>query len=162
MKKLLTLCLILTTTFTVKAQALTFEETVNYINEIFKENKIGYHIGTGTNGRIVKGITANKTGKVIIYEMYKGESVTDKFDVILTAINLFDLLFIYSIAPGNNQISALLLRGYQGNNVDRSTVGFFIGASHEQPLQEPLADRLKKALKHLRSLCNRQADPFGK
>lgn len=142
---------------------ISFDETVNYINDIFKENKLSYYIGESNTGRMVKGITADKTGKVIIYDLYKGESVNENFDVILTSINLFDLLIYYSEsfrAEGDdNKTCALLLRGNIDSNGNRSTVGFFAGAT--APLAAPLAERLKKALKHLRSLCNRQADPFG-
>jgi hypothetical protein len=152
MKKLLTICLLIATSFTVNAQELSFEETVKYINDIFKENKIGYHIGGNTSGRFVKGITADKTGKVIIYDLYKGaseESKTDKFDVIMCTINLFD---IFLITPRDNDRLYLIA---ESKITPRPNVGFFI------LIPAPLAGRLEKALDHLHYLCEKKADPFG-
>jgi hypothetical protein len=55
----------------------SFEETVNYINNIFKENKqlnINVKAGKSNIENICHGITASKNGKVIFYAhfpMYK-------------------------------------------------------------------------------------------
>lgn len=48
MKKLLTICLILAVTFTVKAQELTKEQTLNYIKDVYSQiNKVHTSGNTG-------------------------------------------------------------------------------------------------------------------
>lgn len=58
MKKLITICLFVTTTFAVNAQKLTFEETVTYIN-----NKIGNH-KSSIKSYDIYNFTANKNGEI--------------------------------------------------------------------------------------------------
>lgn len=149
MKKLLTICLLLATTFTVKAQQMNFEETVNYINDIFKENKIAYYNGDSLTGRYVKGISADKTGKVIIYDKYKSNNLeADKLDAIMNSINLFDI-------SSYHYYQSFRLIGAEDSNGRYNNIGNF------NEISGPVAGRLEKALTHLRSLCNNKADPFG-
>ncbi len=67
MKKLITICLLLATTFTLNAQ--DFEASKYQINEILKQNKITYLIGGVDEGETrinLKKIEVKEFGKVII------------------------------------------------------------------------------------------------
>lgn len=151
MKKLITICLLIATAFTTNAQEMNFEETVNYINDIFKENEISYFRENSNTGDFSNGISVKKDGKVICYNRYKGNvRVTlDESNEILCSFNLFDFTrftfdgsFNYFIKEDSGQVKYL-------------DWGMFTG------MKEPVVIRLNKAFDHLRSFCNKKSDPFG-
>ncbi len=148
MKKLLTICLIVATTFTVNAQdgKPTFEETVEYINSIFKENRIDYFNGNSNYGYNILGIKADKSGKIIIYNKYKNEIETTELEITINAINLFDIDKYFH----NDLHNSLYLKG-----LNNSQIGQFSNMS------PPQSARFEKALKYLQTLCSRKNDPFA-
>jgi hypothetical protein len=146
MKKLLTLCFLVSMAFTSNAQ--TFEETVDYLNNIIKENEnVNYFPGSISRGRSVLGIVVNKTGRVTVYDDWN-----DKLDREITeyvkpigVFNLFDFEKC-GIEEGNFIII-----------LDKNSLklGMF---SSLIPVYSP---KIEKALKHLRSLCTKEQDLFG-
>ena len=64
MKKLITICLLVAATFTVNAQQKpTFEETLEYINTMFKENEIFLYPANNDTGYLVGKISVKKVEK---------------------------------------------------------------------------------------------------
>lgn len=147
MKKLLTICLLIATTFTVNAQELNFEQTVTYINTFFKDNsKIPYYNGESNTGYLILGIQASKDGKIVFFANYKNQIPTTNFDSPLSSFNLFDVkefkntngnLYFYAAEQSTKKIGYLDLHS------------------------ESNSERIKKAFLHLQSLCNKSEDPFG-
>lgn len=141
MKKLLTICLLIATAFTVNAQEMSIEETVKYIND-----KIAC---CGIDKFIFKCTTS---GNIIV----KNPSYVDE-----TIVNIFDL----SIEPPaiyekgdfkiNNGVS--LYETYISFNLTKTRSISFNSFSTRAD-----AERVYKALLHLRSLCTKEKDPFDK
>lgn len=142
MKKLLTICLLLATAFTGKAQesksALSFEETVAYINK--KNETNGYILRPGYSinesfGAGIKSISVIKSG---IFQFHLC------CDWPMESFNIFDLTKELYI-----------------DEKDR-LVFEFSSAEKKEIKTRSLAEteRLKKAFTHLISLCTKQNDPF--
>ncbi len=134
MKKLLTICLLIATAFSAKAQDMNFEETVKYINE---------------------KIECCADYKFTLIAMKNG---TLKF--ASNSINLFDLsnhksdyvqYGIYNILNGPSGISYVGFSLSPNNSVDLARFA-----------NQKDAERIYKALLHLRSLCTKEKDPFDK
>jgi hypothetical protein len=148
MKKLLTLLAItFLTTSSLKAQ--TFDETVAYINAIFKENQgITYTLGKGGGlNYYVNGISATKEGKVTIYWTHKEEQKVDfdpQTNVPITSINVFR---IYEWKKLYGDMTLLDAKG--------GMIGYFKNTSDD------IDKRLKNAFTHLRDLSTYKADPFA-
>lgn len=140
MKKLLTICLLLATTFTAKAQNMSFEETVKYINE---------KLACCLDNKDVR-LTAKKDGTVSFWG---------------NTFNFFDLEdFTLS-----NYEKKLTLKTSNGIKVylDESSgyYGTMFNTSSWSKLlfrDEINAERVYNALLHLRSLCTKTKDPFDK
>lgn len=132
MKKLITICFFIATSFTVNAQQLTFEETVKYIND-----KIECCAEYKTT------LIAQKDG-------------TLKFKTY--SINLFDLDDIntenckYGICNRIGETS--------GNSYIYFKTGSTPNLAAF--VSEKDAERVYNALFHLRSLCTKTKDPFDK
>jgi hypothetical protein len=152
MKKLITICLLIATTFSAKAQDMNFEETVKYINDIFKENSISYFKENSNTSDLINGISVKKDGKIICYNAYKGSNRVplDQTNEILFSFNLFDFTRLSYEDKFQYFIKNV------GGDVKYLDWGFFYG------ITEPNIMRLNKALTHLRTLCVKTADPFGK
>lgn len=139
MKKLITICLLLATSFTVKAQDLSFEETVKYIND-----------------------------KIVCCSESKNVTITAKKDGIITyrgsSYNFFDLIKDEREGhrlPDSNGI-------YIFYNEPSGTYGVSLKESaNSLPTltrfgNQKDAERVYNALQHLRSLCTKEKDPFDK
>jgi hypothetical protein len=147
MKKLLTICLLLATSFNVNAQQKpTFEETLEYINAMFKENDIHLYPSNSKTGYAVQYILVEHSGKTIAYNKYKNGVKVTTLDIICS-FNLFDIdSFEYSFNSNGF---------YLNTKKEDQYVASFRG------LSAPDAGKLEKALTHLRTLCVKTADPFG-
>jgi len=138
MKKLITICLLMATVFTVKAQQLTFEETVKYINNnLEKPNQI----------------IADKSGNITVVKYNERFNFFD-LDTNVVYYSTADKrelgleLETYNVSDGS--------KGYQITaNVDKNNIALI---SHFN--NQIVADRVFKALLHLRSLCTQIKDPF--
>ncbi len=147
MKKIISICLLVVTTFTVKAQDMSFEETVKYINE-----KIAC-CGYGSFSQFPK--EANLGGDI------------EWFDGGRNSINLFDLVSVTTDEDhllNNNGIS--LVKGYWNGQPGLFRIEFqktkersIVFHAFESQLD---AERIYKALLHLKSLCTKKKDPFDK
>lgn len=136
MKKLLTICLLLAATFTVNAQQMNFDETVNYIND-----------------------------KLECCAVYKNKiSVTRNGEIKWSdnRINLFDLLPIIVSKRTDflMENSGIRLKEFHADYA----IWFDIATSNYELLTkfnvQADAERVFKALVHLRSLCTKEKDPF--
>lgn len=146
MKKLITICFFMATAFTVNAQQLTFEETVNYINKIFTENKHpNYYVGNDRSGKLILGIQASKNGRVTVYNYFNYYGSTDKYDTPIGSFNLFD--FEKCGIESDKYITLL--------DKNNQKLGMF------SDILLSYSTKMEKALKHLRSLCTKEPDPFG-
>jgi hypothetical protein len=138
MKKLITICLLVAATFTVNAQQKpTFEETLEYINAMFKENEIILYPGNSSHGYQVIKISVEKSGKIIAYK-----NSTD----ILCSFNLFDIKS-FDFLPTNNY-------NFLNSKKESQYLAYFGRLNLN-------AGKLEKALTHLRTLCVKSVDPFG-
>lgn len=153
MKKLITICLLITTAFTTNAQDMSFEETVKYINDKIDccSNYKGYRIIANKNGDVVYKKSDSttllsfnffdnenyklknnycdnfKTGDCRLIDQQYGIAFIETFQKLhITIISIPSLVFIPRI---NNEING---------------------------------ERIMKALLHLRSLCTKAKDPFDK
>jgi len=142
MKKLITICLLIATSFTVNAQDMSIEETVKYINDKIACCGVEkFNIKCDTSGNIT------------------WEYVFD------SRINLFDL------TPGIGlDNSVVTLSNSNGiilyNVIGKYWIDFQITEKTTKtfnwfPVQAD-AERVYKALQHLRSLCTKAKDPFDK
>lgn len=128
-----------------QAQSLTFEQTVNYINELFANNDVGYIIPSRSNFDYVAGISAKKDGTIVFYAAKFVDRKRTIFDLKTNSPMVsFNLTEIVSITP---ESSRLLFRPDIGGTLDG--------------LNEGNVSRLIKAFEHLKSLCTEE-DPFGK
>ena len=137
MKKLLTICLLLTASFTAKAQDMSFEETVKYINdklECCSDSKAS--------------ITAKKDGTITIgrtsFNFFDLQKTTRKEgpDPDLNGISIFynEPGAFYGISfHANSKRSVAILETF--TNIKE-------------------AERTYNAFQHLRSLCKKEKDPF--
>ncbi len=139
MKKLLTFCLLVATAFNVNAQ--TFEETVKYINEKISccSDYKDEHISCSIDGDI-KWYSAGKDHR----------------------INLFDLLpedqnLTYVVFNSNG----IIIYDYTSSFYVRFKISGETETLNIFPVQAD-AERVCKALLHLKSVCTKRNDPFDK
>ncbi len=138
MKILLTICLLLATTFTVRAQKLSFEETVKYINDKIvccSENNFDT-------------IIAKRNGTI---------------KWLNKSVNLFDLMSIE--ATENTILHKDGISLYKG--ISTVCVYFKVSVSDDDEVLNRFkikanGERVYNALQHLRSLCTKEKDPFDK
>lgn len=135
MKKILTICLIMTTVFTVNAQELSFDETVKYIQQKVEYCSVNYDDGTARYSKV--DITKNGQIKFI---RTNGESMT---------FNLFDLNKRGSCECGISNDATYVEFWYENNRCKRLKMNTM-----------PEAERVSKAFLHLLTLCTKQKDPF--
>lgn len=138
MKKLITICLLLATAFSVKSQDMNFDETVKYINDKIiccSENK-NNELKAEVNGTLTWG---DKTINMFDLEHYKGvdpQLLGDK-GIYVYYHDYWSTYYVYlsdgSIAPN--------LNGFKSQKD---------------------AERIYNALQHLRTLCTKTKDPFDK
>jgi hypothetical protein len=146
MKKLITICLLIATVFTVNAQQMNFDETVKYINE---KLLLQYNVKNS--------IVADKSGNIYV------EAYNKKFnfyDLDTNSIHYDDAekresgLELNSYGTGHNGEG----RGYQITaNIDKYNIALI---SHFDNQKD--AERVFSALLHLKSLCTKTKDPFDK
>lgn len=147
MKKLITICLFMATAFSVNAQTPTFEETVNYINNILKENpKVNYFNGGNGIGKYGKRISVEKTGKLVVYNK----------DGAVGSFNVFD----FEKCEASNPYVESEYGNYTGEYItllgkNNQKLGMFSN------LLVSYSTKLEKAFKHLRTFCVKEKDPFG-
>lgn len=152
MKKLLTICLIMTTVFTVNAQELGFDDTVNYIKDKLIKYKM-YHYQDRVTYKIqcnIGDFKATKNGEILLI------STSGMSDYVCSEqiINLFEkdkengqeIKISYKIDWLKNHMIALGSNHYYGL------------VSKNAPPE--VLERLAKAFNHLRSLCKKEKDPF--
>jgi hypothetical protein len=139
MKKLLFILCIFTCTAGF-AQKLSFEETEKYIQNVLTENETFYW--PGETGYLIKSIKAKNTGKVAFY---KGNN--EGGELLIGTLNLFDVEDIEII-----QYSDV---SFKFKNGEGKKLGGITDLTKEN------ANRLKKAFEYLRTLCNKEKDPFG-
>ena len=121
------------------ASAQTFDETVNYINNFFKENEVSYFPDMATgfiSEYLVSELKVEKNGKVSFINKTTGR--------VKGVFNLFEFEKL-EVVNG----SFLYLRD-KNNNV----IGYFYGF----PLSH--ISKIENAFKHLRTLCVKEKDPF--
>lgn len=121
------------------ANAQTFDETVNYINNFFKDNEVSYFPGMATgfmSEYLVSELKVEKNGRVSFINKLTGK--------VKGTSNLFEF---EKFEEGN---SASLWLEDKNNNI----IGRFYGF----PLSH--ISKIEKALKHLRTLCVKEKDPF--
>lgn len=125
----------------VKAQSLTFEETVTYIKELLVDSHTFFCPGDANTGYYIGGISASKSGKVV----FKGSS--NELSIGTFSLNDIDWtitdwldgkLYLYQKDTGGNWVR--------------------IGMISALPKAE--SDRLLKAFQYLQTLCT-EKDPFG-
>lgn len=142
MKKLITICLLTVTTFSVRSQeskpALSFEETVEYINTKNTNNgyvlRPGYSIGE-SYGAGIRSIRVIKSGRIEFYLCC---------DWPIVAFNLFDLTKEIYIDEKDRLV-------FEFSSTEKKEI-------KTKSLAE--TERLKKAFSHLISLCTKEKDPF--
>ncbi len=144
MKNLLTICLLIATAFTVNAQDMNFEETVKYIND---KIECCYQYKPMT-------FTVTRSGQI---------SFNNK------TVNLFDLGPAY-VNYGNVKEKFILQEsGISLWDIDKDytyKIYFRVSEAKGEKFLEfssrADAERVYKALLHLRSLCTKAKDPFDK
>lgn len=145
MKRLITICLIIATTFTVQAQDMNFDETASYIKE-----KI---LAGGCNSRY--GQTENDYSTVCIYivEIEKNGQIVFGYDHNDKE---------YSNAKFNiNNIIKIELDDTYGKKYIRfytSDKSYYI----IETVSQVESERLVKAFTHLKTVCTKTKDPFDK
>lgn len=142
MKKLITICILLATAFSAKSQenkpALSFEETVEYINK--KNETNGYVLRPGYSinesyGAGIESINVIKSGNIEFYLCC---------DWPIVAFNLFDLTKEIYIDEKDRLV-------FEFSSTEKKEI-------KTKSLAE--TERLKKAFSQLISLCTKQKDPF--
>ena len=121
------------------ASAQTFDETVNYINNFFKENEVSYFpdMATGfVSEYLVSELKVEKNGRVSFVNKRTGK--------VKGTFNLFEF---EKFEEGN--VGFLFLKD-KNNNI--------IG--HFSRFPSTHIPKLEKAFKHLRTLCVKEKDPF--
>jgi len=136
MKKLITLFVLFLGLGIANAQTPTFDETVKYINNIFKEIDVDYFYGDSETGFYITEVKVVKNGKV---------SFIDSENNVINSFNLFD----FDKFNGDWAYVDLL-------DKNNRPIGWWFGIS----ISEPQFSKLEKAFKHLRTLCVKEHDPF--
>lgn len=144
MKNLLTILVIFLGLGLANAQekkALTLDETVTYINNMFKEygTSITFHIPGNQYANYIHKIAVSKNGKLIFFRHLAGEDEKN-----MGSFNLFDF---EKLELGENRIVRIL------DNNDKNIATIY-GLSPSD------SSKLEKAFKHLRTLCIKEEDPF--
>lgn len=140
MKKLLTLlALISLSASSLKAQ--TFDETVEYISTLVKDNKTFHYSPGYSTGNGINKISAGKDGKIVFFWVSPADPNVKE---TAGSVNLFDVakFDIYS-------------NGFTFRDVDGKSLGYL------SSMPDASGNRLKKAFEHLRTLCDKSADPFA-
>lgn len=137
MKKLFIICLFLATTFSVKAQQMSFHETVKYIQQKVECCSVNYEDGTARYSKV--DITISGQIKFIRTD---GESLT---------FNLFDLNKRRSCECGISNNDTYVEFWYEENRCKRLKLNTI-----------PEAERVSKAFLHLITLSTKEKDPFDK
>ena len=145
MKKLITICLLLATAFTVNAQDMSFDETTKYIKENLIEHQFYFD---GYPGCIIGDIEVLKNGKVNL--IFKIEACGRK------TINLFS-----KSNWNENKADGIVPHIYPNG---RRVIAFGL-TNDTKDLESNDADlvvltRISKAFIYLRSLCKEEKDPF--
>jgi|GEM_PF-3030783 len=142
MKKLITLFVLFLGLGLANAQETkpTFDETVNYINNIFKENEVAYFPSKATgfiSEYLVSELKIEQNGRVSFINKMSGKvkGTFNLFDFEKFEENGFGLLFL---KDKNDKI-----------------IGNFSSA-----FPKSYIPKLEKAFKHLRTLCVKEHDPF--
>lgn len=136
--KLITTLLFVLISFTIKAQTLTFDETVAYINQKF------VCCSKSTTSYKDKSIEVTRNGVMTITAFVKDEN-----RIFTPKINL---LALYVGKDGKDPI-------YTTNNVLTFTDSAVHSYSFTFTSAEE-ADRVKKAFIYLQSLCKKNKEPF--
>ena len=144
MKKLLTICLIMTTTFTLNAQTRpTKEETISWLQE-----KLSKYIVSKNNNYNNIIITATSCEIIIDYNTanYKWQMKVPTDEVIFT---------LESISTSGERIT--------DQNITKGTSKVFKNSIDDFNLKEGETDlraRVKKALDHLATFCPKKKETF--
>jgi hypothetical protein len=139
MKKLITICLFMATTFAVNAQDKkpNFEETVKYI-----DNLVGSHKSSLKHHYVFK-FTAKKNGEITF-------NYVNKNPISMNLFNMTENIYINE-TPGISS-SRYLRFTFVGNDK------YYLNLEDDK-LED--CRKLKKAFEHLQSLCTKEKDPFG-
>lgn len=141
MKKIITICLLMATAFSVNAQDMNFDETLKYINE--KISCCGNHKFT---------FKCTTSGNIIV----NNPSYTKEF-----IVNFFDLSIeppaIYEDGDFKRNNGVTLYETSIDFNLTKTKSFMFNSFGTRAD-----AERVYKALLHLRSLCTKTKDPFDK
>jgi hypothetical protein len=142
MKKLITICLLMATIFSVKAQDMNFEETVKYIND-----KIECCKATGWN---YQSFEANKTGRIKF-----GRGVNQK------EYYIFDLITEKNTT--SETIGGTTYYKYYGIQYGDDKTSLWYDKNLLLAFSTSLdCERVYNAIKHLYTLCTKEKDPFDK
>ena len=134
--------------FTSKAQNLTLEQTVDYINGVLESGQIEYFPGNNINNQTNR-VKIDKSGR-ITFLMYKE---ADKTTTPWGSFNVFDLESTEWQEYNSTNLGVTgLLKFY---TKDKSFPAMFRGFSKAN------ADRFYKAILHLKDVCTKSLDPFG-
>ena len=147
MKNLLTLFVLFLGLGMANAQNLSFDETVNYINKILEENSdlnINWFAYGSNKGDLADGIIAEKNGKITFYSKFSN-SYTRSEDT-KTPTGSFNVFIFDKLNEKDTYVELL-----DKNNK-------LIGSLYSFP--PSYISKMEKALKHLRTLCIKEKDPF--
>jgi hypothetical protein len=138
MKKTLLILLLSVAAFTVKAQNMSFEETVKYISDKLAVCRFPTTFAAEKDGTITVDRKAYN-----LFDLYQ-DPIEDKFNIKQ------DKGIVYRVTPtGGNYIQ--LITSSKG---DPKIIAFFTVEKDEE--------RVYNALIYLRSLCSKSKDPFDK
>ena len=150
MKRIFTLIVLLAIVISVKAQDLTFEQTVSYI----QKNITGRLMYPGDldaysriKGYTLKEISIQQNGAIVIQTDQKSDA--NDFNI---SFNVFDLVERVDY-PGGIRAYKFLIH-FSGLNVSK---GYGIAFATDADAQ-----RVARAFRHLKKVCIREEDPFSK
>jgi len=153
MKKGITICFLLATVFTVKAQQMNFEETVKYINDKIDccSYYKGYRIIANKNGDVVYKKSDSTT--LLTFNFFDNENYKLKNnycdDFKTGDCRLIDQQFGIAFRETFQKLHITI--------ISIPSLVFIPGIDNEIN-----GERIMKALLHLRSLCTKAKDPFDK
>lgn len=127
----------------------SFEETVNYLNNILKENehlKINFHSNNSGND-LIHGFIVEKNGKVIAFNHFPNDSYNKE---VKNKIGYFDLFEFDHIVVDEYPVGVVLKITDSKGKVLAGLV----------KLPSSYSTKLEKAFKHLRTFCSKEKDPF--
>ena len=158
MKKLITICLLLATTFTVTAQdgKPTKEQTVQFIKDYFSNQKVGWPLDdTKYFVRFEKNYVFTLEGTILTININRCPmGCTEKEDEFTKITETIDLKNIESILISEAQIGSrhcnVKLNFNSINNKEKYEL-FINDGTDCSKVQE--YEKIKKAFNHLRKLC---------